>query len=50
MLIERDLVITKFSLSFYDNKIHLNEFSFFFAPVIENITIGGLSEIALKKL
>lgn len=30
MLIERDLVITKFSLSFYDNKIHLNEFSFFF--------------------
>ena len=43
LLVEKDLIITKFSLSFYPNKIFLNEFSFFFTLFCIVILINSLN-------
>ncbi len=43
LLVEKDLIITKFSLSFYPNKIFLNEFSFFFTIFCIIILINSLN-------
>ena len=43
LLIEKDLIITKLSLSFYPNKIFLNEFSLFFTLFCIIILINALN-------